>query len=223
MQDESELNSVSYEGTRQLLEAVGYLPKGIEIPKWFDFGVASPFEIPKGAFWHGTGSQNQAFVAQFQIWDEDKKLEKPAEALLGVVTDKYFRRVADAKNKENSENKARTLAWTLSYYLSKKKLDGLIRYCAELQQLPRDLELNDDVLALAFARAFGLCDAANPDKIDQGRFTAFANDWFKSTKDEVLEVMAVKALRKKAGGIAGKAGLSTDKDAKPGDPGNYIP
>ncbi len=81
MQDESELNSVSYEGTRQLLDVIGYIPKGVEIPKWFDFGMASLFEIPKGAFWHGTGSLNQTYLAQFQVWSEEKKLDKPTEAL----------------------------------------------------------------------------------------------------------------------------------------------
>ena len=182
--------------------------------------MASIFEIPKGAFWHGTGSQNQAYVAQFQVWDEEKKLDKPAEALLGVLTDRYFRRVAEATNKENSENKARTLAWMLSNYLVKKKLDGMIRYCAELQQLPRDLELNDDVLALTFARAFGLCEAANPDKIDQSRWTAFAIEWFKSGRSEILEVVEVKNLRRKGNAIPGKAGLSTE--TKPGDPGSFI-
>ena len=223
MQDESELNSVSYEGTRQLLDAVGYLPKSVEIPKWFDFGMASLFEIPKGAFWHGTGSLNQTYLAQFQVWEEDKKLDKPADALLSVVTDRYFRKVADAKNKENSENKARTLSWSLIYYLANNKLDGLVQYCQELQQLPRDLELNDEVLALTFAKAFGLCEAANPDKIDATKFTALATDWFKASKGAVLEVMEVKALRKKNKAIPGKAGMSTDKDAKPGDPGSYIP
>jgi len=223
MQDEAELNAVSYEGTRQLLDTIGYLPKGVEIPKWFDFGLASLFEIPKGAFWHGTGSQNQQFLAQFQVWNEQKKLDKAPEALMGVVTDRYFRRVADAKNKENSENRAKTLAWTLNNYLSEKKLDGLIQYCKELRELPRDLELNDEILALTFARAFGLCDPNNPDKIDPVKFTALANDWYKTTNSEVLEVMEVKALKKRKS-TSGQSSMSTDKDkdAKPGDPGSFI-
>ncbi|HEV8058947.1 MAG TPA: DUF1570 domain-containing protein [Gemmataceae bacterium] len=223
MQDESELNSVSYEGTRQLLDTIGYLPKGVEVPKWFDFGMASLFEIPKGAFWHGTGSLNQTYLAQFQVWSEDKKLDKPTEALMNIVTDRYFRRVVDAKNKENSENRARTLSWSLIYYLSDKKLDGLIQYCKELQQLPRDLELNEEVLALTFARAFGLCEASNPDKIDQSKLNILANDWFRTTNLAPLEVMEVKNLKKKNRGIPGKAGMSTGKDGKPGDPGSYIP
>ena len=202
---------------------IGYIPKGVEIPKWFDFGMASLFEIPKGAFWHGTGSLNQTYLAQFQVWSEEKKLDKPTEALLNIVTDRYFRRVADAKNKENSENRARTLSWSLIYYLSDRKLDGLIQYCKELKQLPRDLELNEEVLALTFARAFGLCEASNPDKIDQNKLTVLANDWFKTTNDAVLEVMEVKALKKKNRTIPGKAGMSTGKEAKPGDPGSYIP
>ena len=223
MQDESELNSVSYDGTRQLLDAVAYLPKGVEIPKWFDFGMASLFEIPKGAFWHGTGSLNQTYLAQFQVWEEEKKLEKPADALMSVVSDRYFRKVSDAKNKENSENRARTLSWTLIYYLADKNLDGLVKYCAELRQLPRDIELNDDVLAMTFARAFGLCEASNPDKIDSVKFNALASDWFKTTKGAVLEVMEVKNLKRKLKTAPGKAGMSTDKEAKPGDPGSFIP
>jgi hypothetical protein len=220
MQDESELNSVSYEGTRQLLDAVGFMPKGIELPKWIDFGLASYFEVAKGAFWPGTGSQNQAYVAQFQIWNENKKLDKPADALLGVVTDKYFRRVAEAKNKENSENKARTLAWSLIYFLAQKKLDGLVNYCAELRQLPRDLQLNEGVLALAFARGFGLCEAGNPDKIDQNKFNTLANEWFAFSNHTVLEVAEVKNLQRKNQPSKSKPGEAGDRSS---DPGSYIP
>jgi hypothetical protein len=220
MQDESELNSVSYEGTRQLLDAVGFMPKGIELPKWIDFGLASYFEVAKGSFWPGTGSQNQAYVAQFKIWQEDKKLDKPADALLGVVTDKYFRRVAEAKNKENSENKARTLAWSLVYFLAQKKLDGLVNYCAELRQLPRDLQLNEDVLALAFARGFKLCEAGNPDKIDQNKFNTLANEWFAFSTHTVLEVAEVKNLQRKNQPSKSKPGEAGDRS---GDPGSYIP
>ncbi len=79
------------------------------------------------------------------------------------------------------------------------------------------------MLALTFARAFGLCEASNPDKIDQNKLTVLANDWFKTTNDAVLEVMEVKALKKKNRTIPGKAGMSTGKEAKPGDPGSYIP
>jgi hypothetical protein len=222
MQEESEWNSVSREGTRQLLEAVGFLPKNVEVPKWFDFGFASLFEVPKGAFWVGTGSQNQAYVSQFQIWSTEKKLDKPADALMGVVTDRYFRRVAEARNKENSENKARTMAWSLIRYLSQKKLDGLLNYAAELQQLPRDLELNEEVLALAFARGFGLCESGNPDKIDQNKVNTLANDWFRAINGEILEVTEVKNLKRKIKPPTGKPG-ENEKEAKPGDPGSYIP
>jgi len=223
MQEESEFNSVSHEGTRQILDTIGYLPKGVEIPKWFDFGVASLFETPKAAFWHGTGAQNQTYLAQFQVWNSEKKLDKATDALMGVITDRYFRRVASAKNKENSENRAKTLAWALIYYLSEKKLDGLIQYCKQLRELPRDLELNEEILALTFARAFGLCDPSNPDKVDPVKFTALANDWFKTTSSDVLEVMEVKALKRKKP-AASQSSMTTDKEkeSKPGDPGSFI-
>jgi hypothetical protein len=146
LQDESEVASVSYEGTRQLIAAIGLLPPSIEAPQWIDFGVASFFETPKGSFWTGYGAPSHPYLINYKIWEATNKLDKPAEALKAVVTDGYFRKVNDSKNKERALDKARTMTWALTYYLAQKHREKLRRYYDELADLPRDLEFDADVL-----------------------------------------------------------------------------
>ena len=195
MQEESEIVSVSFEGTRQLLATLGHLPRGVEVPRWFDFGLATFFQIPKGAFWNGTGEQNQTYLSQFKVWDEDKKLEKgnAPNILRAVVADRFFRRIPDAKNKENNaRTRPAPLPGPWSITLPRSRPMALIKYCQEWPWLPlRDLELNDDVLLLAFARAFDLVDPSHPDQIDSSKWNILANDWIKFLQDTGLEVQDV--------------------------------
>src|SRR5207244_307051 len=102
MEEEGERATVTHEGTRQLIAAVGLLPRSVEAPQWIDFGMASFFETPKGSYWWGTGAPNMTYLVNFKFWDNTKKLDKnPAEALKSVVTDRYFHKIKDSKSKEN--------------------------------------------------------------------------------------------------------------------------
>lgn len=229
MRKESESVSSSFEGTQQLMTTLGYLPRGVETPKWFRYGLVSFFETPKGAFWKGTGQQNQVYLSQWKAWydNEDKKsLEKPGEVLRHVVSDQYFKRVHDPKhNKENSENKARTMAWSLMYYLAQNKLDGVLRYSQEVAQMPRDVELSEDILVRAFAKAFDLADPAHPDKVDVNKWNLFANEWFKDLRrmpvevDEVRKAMMKRSNRMRATATPGaKPAPGRNTEAEPFNP-----
>jgi hypothetical protein len=115
-------------------------------------------------------------------------LEEPPVALKRVVTDEYFRLALAAKPKndkdlvgkvreENARVKARTLAWSLAYFLAQKRLDGLLRYQEELSKLPRDMEFDGPTLLLCFARAFDLVDPAHPRAINEVKLANLARDW----------------------------------------------
>jgi hypothetical protein len=192
MDEDGERATVTHEGTRQLIAAIGLMPRSVEPPQWIDFGMASFFETPKGSFWAGTGSPNMTYLVNFKLWDKDKKLDKdPVEALKAVVTDRNFHKIRGSKNKENAEAKARTMAWALVYFLAHKKRDGLLRYYEELAKQPRDLDLDEEVLLGCFARALGLVDPKKPDVVDTNELNKMALAWYKFIKDTPLEITEV--------------------------------
>lgn len=228
LQEDSEISTVTYEGTRQLLAAVGYYPRSVLLPQWIDFGMASLFETPKGALWVGTGTPNLAFQVNFKVWDESKKLEKGGapEALRSSLTDSYFRRISDSKNKDVALTKARTMSWALTYYLANRKPEGFKRYFQELTALPRDMEFSEEVLMTAFARAFDLTDAAKPGEVDMNKFNNLANDWYLYMRNTPVELDEVRRERSAAakGRTTGKPGANQPSTTpKPSQPGAFIP
>jgi hypothetical protein len=183
--------TVSHEGTRQLLVGAGLVTKGVTIPQWLDFGMGSFFATPKGAPWAATGVQNFTYTPLAREWAMKATGTKIAtEALQGIVTDQYFRDVA-AKGKTSAEKdallkKARTLAWALSYYVARNRLDDLLLYYQELAKLPRDLDFDDQVLMEAFAKAFKLMDDSGK-KVDQDKLARFAENWRSVISSTTLE------------------------------------
>src|SRR5262249_12306175 len=90
---ESELATVSHEGTRQLMAAGGKLPRNVQIPQWIDHGLASFFETPRtveatvGSYWPGSGAVLLPYLIRFKTWErtKNKKFERnPAEGLKAV-------------------------------------------------------------------------------------------------------------------------------------------
>jgi hypothetical protein len=76
----------------------------------------------------------------------------------------------------------------LTHFLAQRHWDGLMRYFKELAKLPRDVEFEDQVLTACFARAFGMVDASQPDKIDSEKLKRLALEWnsFMESKPLVL-------------------------------------
>jgi hypothetical protein len=75
--------------------------------------------------------------------------------------------------------KARATAWGLAYYLMDQKNSQLKTYFASLNNLPRDLELDDEARFLLFAQAFDLVSAAPAGgvQIDTSKVNRFAEQW----------------------------------------------
>jgi len=122
-----------------------------------------------------------------------------------VVTDHYLKE-ARRLSEEALENKddealqaraqaqwefARCTSWALVYYLAKdrtgsERLGKLIRYGKALDDLPRDLDLEEAVLRTCFAQAFGV--AAGRGQIDQGRLDREAGDWLSAMASVNLDL-----------------------------------
>ncbi|MBL8793428.1 MAG: DUF1570 domain-containing protein [Planctomycetia bacterium] len=183
LDEESEIATTSHQGSRQLLAALGMLPRGVEMPEWIQFGWPAFFETPKfdplihtGAFWPTTGAPSWTYLVQWKVWEQEKQLEEPEKAIRNVLQDTYFDR-AKAENDDVLLLKARTMAWSFTYYLMERQLDGLLRYGEELAKLPRDLEFDGDIHLACFARAFNM---ARPDgTLDDAKLDALAREWYK--------------------------------------------
>jgi hypothetical protein len=236
-QEESEIATVTHEGTRQLLAASSLepgkvlLPRAVDAPRWLQFGMGSFFETPKGAYWMGTGAPSWAYLAEFKTRKENSKLDAET-ALKKVIRDAYFAEAdaslatsrADPNIYEDKLLKARTMSWALTYYLATEELDGLLKYFDELNDLPRDLDFEPDVLEGCFARAFGRGQANDANKLDSTRASDFANKWYEKIQFTLLEVDQIKTesqirerSRNRGNGYTPPAPKgSEDKISKPG-------
>src|SRR5262249_46160184 len=162
MDHESELATVTHEGTRQLMAASGlpitpdsgskWVPmvaRNLGSPEWVKFGMASFFETPRMAYWPGSGFPSWLYLVHFKLGIKDKRWEDKVKVLEDVITDTYFNQANGGKNKERIDE-ARTLAWSLAYYLAHHHLNQLEAYFRELAKLPRNMKFGNSVLRRAF-------------------------------------------------------------------------
>jgi hypothetical protein len=231
MQEDAERATVTHEGTRQLIAAIGLLPRSVEAPKWIDFGTAAFFETSKGSYWPTTGGPNLIYQLNFKYWDSQKPkmLEKAGDAMRDVVTDTYFKKIKAARSKERAEMKARAMTWALTHFLATKHRDGLVKYFGELSRAPRDLALDSETLRLCFARAFDLLDGTKKtETIDQTKWDNLANQWYqlmqvKSLELEVAYQEMLALLKEKEAansGTPGTQGIPGQQGRGPGMPNN---
>ncbi len=179
MDEEQEQASVSHSATRQILVGAGLMPGTVDLPQWVQSGTGSFMQTPYGSPWRGYGAPHWSYLLSFRELKKDKKIPAADQLLRSVVGDKYF---AEG-NKKDPSVKARATAWSLTYFLAQKRLDGLHAYYKELSRLPRDLELDGDALLDCFARAFGCVDAAN--KRDDRKLAELADTWMNYIEEEV--------------------------------------
>lgn len=206
MEYDAELSSTTHDGTRQLLYASGLLPRNVIVPEWVEFGLGSFFETSPGSPWSTVGTVNHEYLTPFRAWKKAGKLERtPVDTMRAIITDGYFRRAPAGADRSAALRKARATTWSLTYFLAQRKLDGLFRYFKELNKMPRDLELNDEALLMAFARAFDCLDATK--KVNTSKLNALANQWnlFIEQADVEAEMQAVqKQVRDKLREVTSK-------------------
>lgn len=231
MENDAERATVSHEASRQLVYASGLLPRGVAAPEWLLFGVGSFFETPLESPWPTVAAPSAAHLPHFRELVKKKKLEAtPLDTLRKVVTDSYFRRPSFGQDPDAAKAKARAASWALTYFLAQKRLDGLQRYYQELAKMPRDLELDDEVLIGCFARAFGCVDANQ--KVDAEKLGGLAKQWFDYMQVVMLESEEVlqeiqkhfKEMRQKEENAkTGTGGASPPGAAPPGPGGGRGP
>lgn len=186
MEIDGEVAGATHGVSRQLLYASGFLPRSVDAPEWVQFGASSFFETAQGSPWRTVGAPSFRYLPVYLAFSKAKKFPTDrVEFLKRVVTDYYFRNPDSGSSPDVRLRKARCTAWSLAYFLLRKRLDGLQRYFKELNQMPRDLELDEESLWLAFARAFNAVDAAG--QPDQNALQELADDWDKDMQLDQVE------------------------------------
>jgi hypothetical protein len=225
MKNETQLASITHEGTRQLIAALNLLPRSVKAPQWIDFGMASFFDTPKGSFWSGFGAATFPYRRDFGEMNQAGTLERPAAgALKKVVTDAYFGEIKDGKNRKRDTAKAKAMTWSLVYFLAHKHRAGLLKYYSELAVLPRDMEFDEQILLEVFARAFGLTNPKG--EINQGQLARLADEWYKyilATSLEVEDKTKESALRRRANPAMLRAAPQGNRQPVPGNQGGGAP
>jgi len=206
MDMEGERAAVTHEGTRQLFVGAGLQKPAVVMPDWFQFGMASVFETPKGpypaapvqarvAYWPGYGAPSWKYTRLFRLLELDSTKEaefspfrsrarfgEAGRTLERVVSDVDFGtardmvRFAPPRVAERSINAARSYAWALCYFLARQRTPGVMRFYEELSKMPRDLEPQPNDILACFFRAFDVADTTGS-KMDPAKFEELAKDW----------------------------------------------
>jgi hypothetical protein len=199
MEHEWDATNSSHEAARQLVFASGLLPRNVNAPEWIGFGMGSFFETPLQSPWTATAAPSTYWLPRFTEYQKAGKYEsRPGDTLVKLVTDSYFRgkpplgekATAEERNERALEQRrARAASWSLTYFLAKQELDGLQRYFKELSRMPRDVELDDNVLLAAFARAFDCVDASK--NVDRAKLNNLGDRWMNYINRQIVEAEGV--------------------------------
>lgn len=209
LEDAAEKHTVSNESVRQLLIASEMFPRNVQIPDWMVEGLAAFFETPSGALYPTVGAPSWTHLVSFKHFESKDKRERFAvrsKVLGNVITDTYFlearqlsKEAADRRDSDDAQWRAkeawelaRCTSWAFVYYLAQdRKLHYLFRFGEELDKLPRDMDLNDQVLQGAFAKAFDMTDTRNARQVDEIKLKNMASYWFEMISGANLELMLV--------------------------------
>jgi len=214
LEEDAQNAAFTHEGMRQLLIASRMAPRNVDVPDWYLSGLASFFETSQMSPYGGFGGPSWSNLIAFKYYRKTGPLGKAPEAFLDVITDKHFhdaqrthlemqdatadQEVLAAKYQEEIEV-ARAAAWALVYDMIengklppvKHGLPQLVKYGQELNQLPRDLELEPRSLQATFGRAFDLLDSKDSTSLDMTKARQFGDAWYARLNGVILEIPEV--------------------------------
>jgi len=166
-----------------------------EMPKGPFPGKANTLKV---ALYPGGGGPHWAYMRYFEEMREAKLISNRTapELFIDTVLDDHFRsaRKAESLQKllshkaeegdskatpaEELYNRARTLSWSVVYFLAKARFNEFISFLDEMTKLPRDAELDGDAVIGAFGRAYGIGNANIVGSgVDSRRFMGIGLEW----------------------------------------------
>ena len=115
MEDDLELNTISREGTRQLLAASDFLARNVAMPEWIQEGLVSFFEIPAPHTYLGFGLPRGDLLRTLLSLPPDGKTFNRDHILSDLATDRLFRL---ARKDTDAPAVGQAASWALVYYLA---------------------------------------------------------------------------------------------------------
>lgn len=107
-------------------------------------------------------------------------------------------------SKEKLQAKADATSWALVYYLARSQQEGMKKFYAELNRMPRDMRLDEKVVLTTFCKSFNLMDRQKADQIDEEAFKHFAEMWVRSMRN--VPVYGVEIAMAAVAGSGGQGG-----------------
>lgn len=203
--EEGIVATVSREGARQILDAVGLLPARAGFPETWRDGLLGLVETPKSngdfrapAFHSGIGNVHWVYLPVFSFFTNEDRLKKgevvfyektsrqvtiPVKrfSLTEVIRGNHYKEAQQAKPEQHDLLllKARAESWALVHFLAETRWRQLMQFYEELARLPRDLEIRPEVVEGIFAMVFGLADAKQPNTLDPQKLQRLEEEWRK--------------------------------------------
>lgn len=152
--------TVAHEGTHQILQNIGVHPRLAPWPAWLVEGLAeycaTPVTTKKGTNWSGLGMVNALHMATIRDLDDPLSGQvagssrpehigrKPGMPLVEYLVTKTDLTPTDY-----------ALAWAMTHYLARRRVDDFVAYLRAMSELPPLSERTSADHLDAFRRAFG--------------------------------------------------------------------
>jgi hypothetical protein len=244
--EEGIVATITSEGSRQILDAVGVLPARVHLPESLSDGFISLLETPKSngefraaSFYSGLGNPHWVYLPVFNFFTQEERLKagevvfnektqreikipvKPV-ALREVLTGAGYRQAWQAQPEQRDLLllKAQAESWALIYFLAQTRWQQLMLFYDELSRLPRDMTIRPDVVESIFALHFDLADPKQPDKLDESKCQRLQEEWLAFMRKQSLPMRLpayVGGSQPGAGNAPGNPGF------KPPQPGGGFP
>ncbi|HEX3148343.1 MAG TPA: hypothetical protein VHR66_09690 [Gemmataceae bacterium] len=166
-----------------------------EMPKGPFPGKAKTLQV---ALYPGGGGPHWAYMRYYEEMRDAKLISQMTapELFKDTVIDDHFHSARKAEQLQKSlSNKteegdskatpaeelyarARTLSWSVVYFLAKARFNEFVAFMDEMTRLPRDAELDGEAVVGAFGRAYGIGNASiTGSGVDVRRFMGIGLEW----------------------------------------------
>lgn len=216
-----------------------------EMPKGPFPGGAGQLKV---ALYPGGGGPHWAYMRYFEEMREAKRITNnmAPQLFIETILDEPFRTARKAEALERSMStkgqpegdskattseqlyaQARTLSWSIVYFLAKEKYPEFEKFLTELSALPRDAELDAEAVMNCFGKAFGVSfSGLAGDQADIQKISGLGMLWMQfmasqQSPSKSLKIDAVVGAPEGMlpGGPGGPAGPSIGPGIGPGIPG----
>ncbi|MDW8223563.1 MAG: hypothetical protein RMJ82_11495 [Gemmatales bacterium] len=245
--EEGIVATITHEGTRQILDVIGFLPARAGFSDAWRDGLLALLETPKSsgefrapAFHSGMGNIHWVYLLVFNFFNNEARIKKgeavfyqktprqvtvPVKqySLKQILRGEHYQEVFQAKPEQRDLliTRARAESWALVYFLMHTRWNQLQQFYEELARLPRDMEVSPDVIESLFAMQFGLADDKQPDKLDTNKLQRLEEEWRKFMTKQSLPLRLPAYVDSKPTNPPNNPGLPGGNPGFPG--GNPMP